>query len=322
MNTKHVLALVCLGAASTSMIALAAQPGATPTTPGNAPITAPTTVTPTTPRNAPINNVNVKVPGLTALEADPAKVNIGDPMHFKLDGSGPCQVKFKSDDGFVNDFKGNLPFTIPFTYFGGSMSSFDASKIYSASVTPSGGDLGNCKAIGKGPFTVDVTVVNPHPQSAGAPPKDNTLTVAGKPGITMKPDIAPPTRGVPPPVTTPPVVPPTITSISVSGNAVTGAPITVPGSSNLITLATGSATTLTVNGTGICKYKLSYVNLDANGNTILKPYPNILPKTSSPQNPFAMTMTMLPTTPSGTYQWTATGIDGCTGSKDVTFAVQ
>lgn len=83
----------------------------------------------------------------------------------------------------------------------------------------------------------------------------------------------------------------------------------------------GAATVLTVNGAGSCKYHLSYVNLDANGKTILKPYP-MMPKSSSKQNPFPMTMPLIPSTPSGIYQWTATGVEGCTGTTGAILTVQ
>lgn len=142
-----------------------------------------------------------------------------------------------------------------------------------------------------------MTVVNPNPQSAGAPTQDKAMVVAdnGKLSIGMKPGTV-----------MPPVVAPTITSLVFSGGP---------------SAIAGSPTVLTVIGTGICKYHLSYVKLDAQGKTILQPYP-MLPKSSSLQNPFPMTMTLLQSTPAGVYKWTASGVDGCTDTKDATLTVQ
>lgn len=277
------LAFLSVGVATTTLCALAGQPAATPgtTRPGN---TIGIAVVP-------------PVPGkLSALSA-PAKVDMNTEMTFSFSGEGHCKLTLNSGDGVV-DFEGDLPFKGKYTYSSASMSSFVAFKNYNATVTPSG----NCKTSGAGPFTVQVQVTNPHPQSAGAPPQDNTVTLAGsgKLNISSKPGAA----GTP-------VVPATIISVTVSGKAMTGAPSS----------AAGSATVLTVNGTGNCKYHLSYVNLDAQGNLIMKAYP-MMPKSSSPQSPFPMTMTMLPVTTAGTYKWTASGVEGCTGSANVIFTVQ
>jgi hypothetical protein len=47
----------------------------------------------------------------------------------------------------------------------------------------------------------------------------------------------------------------------------------------------------------------------------------LITKTSTPQSPFPMSMKMLDATPAGTYTWTANGVEGCTGSANVTFSV-
>lgn len=278
------LAFLCVGTATTTLSALAGQPPATPGT------------------TRPGTNIGIaaapQLPGkLSALSA-PAKVDMNTEMSFSFSGEGHCKLKLNSGDGVV-DFEGDLPFKGKYTYSSASMLSYVSFKNYSASVTPSG----NCKTNGAGPFTVAVQVVNPHPQSAGTPPQDNTVSIAG--GGKISTPIKPGSAG------TPPVVPATITSVTASGKTMTGAP----------SAAAGSATVLTVNGTGNCKYHLSYVNLDAQGNLIMKAYP-MMPKNSSTQSPFPMTMTMLPVTSAGTYKWTASGVEGCTGSANVIFTVQ
>ena len=112
--------------------------------------------------------------------------------------------------------------------------------------------------------------------------------------------------GMKPGTITPPTVVPTIGAMSLPGG---------------ITAVTGSATALTVMGTGNCTHHLSYVNLDAQGKTILKPYPMLL-KNSTPQSPFLMNMVLVQATPAGVYKWTASGVDGCTGVADAVLTVQ
>lgn len=207
-----VLGFLCVGAATTALSALAAQPAATPGS---------------TRAGSHIGIAAVpQLPGkLTALSA-PATVNMNTELSFSFSGNGHCKLKLDSGDG-VSDFEGELPFTGKHSYSSASMSSFAAFKNYSATITPSG----NCKTSGAGPFTVQVQVINPHPQSAGAAPQDNTVSMAGsgKLDVQIKPAAA-----------SKPVVPATITSVTASGKAVTGAPSS----------AAGSATVLTVNGTG------------------------------------------------------------------------
>lgn len=290
---KFALTLLCVGVASTfltvltTLNALAAQPS---------------------PAHTPSPTLNLARPGVPPLRvattpdtpgvlkalqaADTAQMNTE--VVFNFAGTGHCKLMLDGGDGsLAATYEGDLPFTGTHYYSSTSMSSFDSFKDYTATATPSG----NCKISRGGPFTANVRIVNPHPQSAGAPAQNNTMVVAGdgKLSIGLKPGTA-----------TPPAVAATITSLAFASGP---------------SLSAGSPTVLTVNGTGICKYHLSYVNLDAQGKTILKPYP-MMPKNSSIQSPFPMTMTLLATTPVGVYTWTATGVDGCTNTANATLTVQ
>nr|WP_295784333.1 hypothetical protein [Rhodoferax sp.] len=298
MSAKHVLvinklalSLVCLCATGA---ALAAQPvvSAPTTRPGQNTTTVAASTLPGT---------------LDAMTAAP-EVNMNTDLNFNFAGTGYCELKLTSGDGQTTVFKGTLPFTRPYAYSSTDMASNVTFKPYIATVIP----LGNCKISGKGPYTANVQVNNPHPQSAGVPAKDNTVAIAGsgKLSAPVKPASSPA-----------PVVAATIVSIALSSNTMTGAPNTKQGSAAPLAMPAGSATLLTVYGTGYCKYHLSYENLDAQGIVIPKSYP-MLPKSSSAQSPFPMSLAMLNTTPAAIYRWTATGVEGCTGSANVTFTVQ
>lgn len=286
------LMLLSVGVASTlltaftALNALAAQPAPVPMP---MPMPMNTRLAPNTPLITALPVPPGALKGLTA----PATVDMNTKFSFHFAGKGFCTVKLDSADGSVTTFTGELPFDGDHIYSSASMSSFDAFKDYTASITPSG----NCKTDDKGTFTSKVRVVNPHPQSSGASPKDNTVALAGNGKLDV---------GVKPSTLDTPVVLPNIASI------------TQPSGLNA---AAGGATVLTVNGTGICKYHLSYVNLDADGKTIMKAYP-MLPKNSSVQTPFPMTMTLIPTTPAGIYKWTASGFEGCTGTANALLTVQ
>ncbi|MDB5966596.1 MAG: hypothetical protein JWQ72_3096 [Polaromonas sp.] len=207
------------------------------------------------------------------------------PLNFTFGGTGHCKLKLTGGDGYVKDVEGDLPFSAAYTYGTGSMSSYDAFKDYSASVTP----VGNCKIAAALP-PVTVRVVNPSPQgvpAAGAGNPAGMAVSALKPGmVQLNPVLA------------------TLTSLAFPSKPSAGGP-----------------TLLTVLGTGNCKYHLSYVNLDAQGNLIVKQYP-MVPKASSAQTPFPMSLKMMDATPAGVYKWTATAAEGCSGSVNVTFAVQ
>ena len=79
----------------------------------------------------------------------------------------------------------------------------------------------------------------------------------------------------------------------------------------------GVPTLLTVTGSGDCKYRVAYTRQGA---------PMALQTqwtySSTPQNPFPMRLKMLDATPPGTYTWTASGIEGCTGNHSVSFTVR
>lgn len=285
---KFALTLLCVGVAGTlltaftTLSALAAQSAPAPGW----------TVARPSPASLRLA-IAPSAPGtLKALKAaNTAEMNTN--VVFNFDGSGHCKLTLNGGNGSAKDFEGDLPFTGAYFYSSASMTSFDAFKDYTATASPSG----NCKTNGAGPFIATVRIVNPHPQSAGTPAPNNTPVIAGDGKLSI---------GMKPGTTTPPVAAATITSVAFLNES--GA-------------ATGGATVLSVNGTGICKYHLSYVNLDAQGNTILKPYP-MMPKSSSLQSPFPMTMTMLAATPAGVYKWTATGVDGCTNTANATLTVQ
>jgi hypothetical protein len=249
-------------------------------------------------------------PGLFTGMSSAPSVEIGKPLVFHLAGKEYCKLKLDGGDGHSIDVVGKLPFDVQFVYSGTTMSSNEVTKNYTASATP----FGNCKTIGSGAFSVEVKVINPHPQGAAAAPKKDTVVVLAGNGKVMQP-IKPASPGAPL------GVPATITAIAIASHTLTGAPQNTGGMVAPGAMAAGSSTLLTVSGTGICKYHLSYVNLDSNGHQFVKQYP-MLPKESSLQIPFPMDVVAMPTTAAGIYKWTATGVDGCTGSKDVTFAVQ
>lgn len=87
-------------------------------------------------------------------------------------------------------------------------------------------------------------------------------------------------------------------------------------SQTLITVA-GVPTLLTVNGFGNCKFRLSYLKQDAPPSA-----PVQLTFSTTPQSPFPLNLKILDATPAGTYTWSAIGIDGCMGSKNLTFTVR
>ena len=159
---------------------------------------------------------NPAVPGQFTGMTSSASVEINKPLTFQMAGQGYCKLKFDGGDGQVSEVQGKLPFSAEHVYSGASMSSFDAFKNYTAIATP----LGNCKTSGQGPFSVAVQAINPTPQSAGNPPKDNTVVLAGA-GQLLTP-VKPISSGVPPSVA------PTITAIVLASKTLTGAPNLAP----------------------------------------------------------------------------------------------
>lgn len=79
----------------------------------------------------------------------------------------------------------------------------------------------------------------------------------------------------------------------------------------------GVPTLLTVTGAGYCRYRLSYVKQEF---PLVQQPPMTYSSTS--HNPFPMSLRIFDATPAGTYTWTVNGIDGCSGSKSLTFTVR
>ena len=243
---------------------------------------------------APGISAKVVVPGaLKGFSAAASEVDAGKPLSFSFAGTGQCKLTVAGGDGSTADFSGELPFAGNYIFGTGAMSSFEAFKNYSATVTAHGQckTAGNLKPVG-------IKVINPKPQGAG-PVGSASALLSGQPGKVMAP-------GKPGDA---PAIPGQLTGLTFSGKTITGA------------LAVGAPTLLSVAGTGNCKYHLSYVNLDAQGNTIAKQYP-MVPKASSVQSPFPMSLQMIAATPAGVYKWSAVGTEGCTGNASVTLAVQ
>jgi hypothetical protein len=275
---KLALALLCISAASATH---AAQPAGAPVTP---PVSiARAATTPVAPGT------------LSAFKATLNEIDAGKPLNFKFEGVGHCAGKLSGGDGTFINFEGDLSFTIAYTYGTGSISSAETFKDYKPSVTPTG----NCKTVGAGPFFATVRVNNPAPQGVSAPSAENSVSSAI--GVGIKPGKI----EVPP-------APATLASITLAAKSITGAPNAPAG------MLAGMPTLLTVNGTGICKYRIGYTKQ----NAPVVAQPSIV-KTSSPQSPFPMqSQIVMPVTSAGTYVWTANGIDGCQGNVSVTVAVQ
>lgn len=204
----------------------------------------------------------------------------GTPIGFTFAGKGHCKIQLDTGDGHITNYEGDLTYAKTYTYTTASMSSFDSSKTYTATATPSG----NCKATG--PMKTTVTVTNPAPQGAQAPAKPASI-ISTNPHLTVKPGAVA-------------NEPPTIKSITHTGTTVTG-----------------GTTLLTVNGSGICKYRLTYLKIETPQAAV----PQMI-YSSSAQAHFPMDLELMKNlTPVGTFKWTATGIEGCKGSADVTFNV-
>jgi hypothetical protein len=265
-------------------VVLAAQPGAKPdATSPNAPTKGAMQQLPPGGLTGALNGVSV-----------PGNIVAGTEMNFAFYGNGSCKLELDTGDGApASKYEGLLPFVGKYTYGTSSMSSFDAFKKYPLSVKTIGNCTNNVKHL------ADIVVNNPHPQSAGAP--NNQNTVANVASSTLKVGIKPIPGDT---------IPATIKAITVTGGGMTSAPVSVVG------LAAGAPTWLAVDGTGNCKYHLSYVKKE----TPLAAQP-LMTKASTPQSPFPMSMKMLDATTAGTYTWTATGVEGCTGSANVTFKV-
>ena len=279
------VAVLLLNAAGVALAAQPADPAAAARAKGNA--------------NSGIVSKAVGPGTITGLSAGASEVDAGKPLAFSFTGSGHCKLTLAGGDGSTAEFEGDLPFAGNYTYGTGSMLSSDVFKNYNTTAIPQG----LCSA-GSKLKPVAIKVNNPMPQ--GVAPAGNPNTVSSsQSGKVLSP--GKPGDG--------PVLPGLLTTITLSGKTVTGAPAPASG------LVAGAPTLLTVAGTGNCKYHVSYVNLDAQGNTIVKQYP-MVPKASSVQNPFPMTFQMIAATPAGIYKWTATAVEGCSGDVNTTFAAQ
>ncbi len=181
----YCLAMACIATLGASTAALATQPAAG---------TTPTQRVPAQP-----GTIQVAAPGvLQSMQGTPS-VDLGNPTSFSFAGSGHCRLTLNSGDGYSSVFEGDLPFTKTYTYSSTTMTSYDPSKDYLASVTPSG----NCKTAGPGPFKVTVTIVNPQVQPAKGPSVgNNTLSSTnaaklGLAGITVAASAPRPSASVP-----------------------------------------------------------------------------------------------------------------------------
>ncbi len=228
---------------------------------------------------------------LDGFLAVPAEVDAGQPLTFKFGGTGHCKISVNTGNALVTEFEGELPFNAPYIYTTASMSSFESFKVYTANATPQD----TCKLSGAPKF-MDVRVNNPTPQGLATPPSTAIFTVDSNSALTVK-------GGKP----YAPAVPATIKSIVLTTTTATGTPKVAN------TIAIGAPMTLTVNGTGVCKYSLDIVKLENLG----APQPHLM-RSSSLQTPFPITETIWATTPAGTYTFTVAGKDGCTGTGDVT----
>lgn len=94
-------------------------------------------------------------------------------------------------------------------------------------------------------------------------------------------------------------------------------PAAVTSISQTLPTVAGVPTLLTVAGSGNCKYRLSHVKQGAPSATQAQ-----LTYSSTPQSPFPMNLRLFDATSAGTYTWTATGIEGCSGSASLTFSVR
>jgi hypothetical protein len=82
-------------------------------------------------------------------------------------------------------------------------------------------------------------------------------------------------------------------------------------------VAVGGQTTLTVTGTGNCRFRLTHELKESP----LAPQPMMI-YNSSMQSPFPMSLKMIEHTPAGNYVWTANGIEGCTGNASIAVSVK
>lgn len=94
-------------------------------------------------------------------------------------------------------------------------------------------------------------------------------------------------------------------------------PAVVSAISQTLPTVAGVPTLLTVTGSGHCKYHLSHIKQGAPPAAQAQ-----LTYSSTSHSPFPMSLRLFDATAAGTYTWTATGIEGCSGSASLTFSVR
>lgn len=228
---------------------------------------------------------------LNGFTAVPAELNAGDALAFKFSGVGHCKIHIDAGNGLSADFEGELPFSAPYTYQNIGLNSFESFKKFKAIAAPQG----ICKASDDvKPVTVQFN--NPTPSGVTTPPSPIIVSSQGanlKLGTPIAKVVA------------------TIKSVVLTTTAATGTPKV----SN--TMPVGAPMTITVNGTGLCKYSLDVSKLET--PNAAQPH---LVRASSLQKPFPITETMWPATAAGTYTWIVNGQEGCSGTAAVTIVAQ
>ena len=228
---------------------------------------------------------------LSGFAAVPAELNAGDALAFKFSGVGHCKIHLDAGNGLSADFEGDLPFSAPYTYQNIGLSSFESFKKFTAIAAPQG----ICKA-SSDVKPVKVQLNNPTPIGVTTPSAPIIVSSQGadlKLGTPIAKVVA------------------TIKSIVLTTTVATGTPKVAN------TMPAGAPMTLTVNGTGLCKYSLDVSKLET--PNAAQPH---LVRSSSLQKPFPITETIWPSTTAGTYTWTVNGQEGCTGAGAITIVAQ
>ncbi len=101
------------------------------------------------------------------------------------------------------------------------------------------------------------------------------------------------------------------------GQTKSTSPATIQSVAQTMATVAGVPTLLTIDGTGNCKFRLSYLKRDAQHAA-----PAQMIFSSTPQNPFPLRLKILDATAPGIYTWIANGMEGCTGIQSVTFTVR
>lgn len=225
----------------------------------------------------------------------PSQLNVGDSVTFVVNGKGVCDVRLHpgaANNVFSYNYEGAmLPLTISYDdnykLYGApyQLAPGQAEKVFRVWVTSK-----NCPILGAS--EVFITVKNPNQQAdsptniPGVKGAANPPTLPNQPARPTQPtQPSQPGGGLAPPL-------PTLTAISISPNT-----------------APAGKLIFKVDGTGYCKYHISYIVKDVP----LAMVPNV-PYASSAQEKFPMTLTLGKPGKAGTYTYTAAGYDGCKGS--------